>query len=128
MTSYSQYAGDEFWKPSYKEAEACKDLDALLEVGLGLYKSIRRYTNGKEIDGEILDLLVWWLGPCAIVEKHILHFEGLGYNVEGAIEFRRDCEEARKLASLVPTTWRGQRIYTEEELQKIDFPYPPEPD
>jgi hypothetical protein len=73
-------------------------------------------------------LIVWWLGPCEKVDNRISHFEKLGYTVEGSAEFRKDWEEARQLTRQIPTTWRGQKIYTESELEKIKFPYPPEPE
>ena len=127
-TSYSQYAGDEFWKPAYEESVACRSLEALLDLGLGIYKSIRRFTNGEKIDSEVLDLFVWWLDPCDVVERGIRYFEALNHDVDGAGEFRNACEDARNLTKLVPATWRGQKIYSEAELQKLGIQLPPEPE
>jgi len=129
VSTYSQSAEEdgEFWK-AVREADACRDLEVVLDRGLGLYKSIRRYTDGKNIDSEVLDLVMWWLRPCERVNKRIKAFEALDYVVDGSEEFRKDWKEASELARLVPTTWRGQKIYTEKELQETDFPYPLEPE
>ena len=141
ISAYSQCAGDESWKQAHEESMACRDLEALLQVGLGLFRSILKLapewrgatvpTNSptdQGMDSEVFDLVQWWVRPCENVDAHIRRFEGAHYAVDGADEFRGQWEHARGLLAKLPTTWRGQRIYREAELKDIDFPFPPEPE
>lgn len=126
MSGYSQYAEEEAWQVAHQEAMECREVEAVLEVGLGIYRSIRKLTDGKEIDTDVLDLVHWWLLPCKMVGGRIKQMEARKFKVDGADDFRSYWAEAKQLSKLVPSTWRGQRILSLKEYQEGDFPYAPE--
>jgi hypothetical protein len=128
VSSYTWCAGDEFWKQDHEDAMACSSLEAVLQNGLGLYRSIRKRTEGVKVDSEVLDLIGRWLRPGANAEKRIRRFEGRNSTVDGAREFREAWQDAIQLSRLVPTPWRGQTISTEAEPKEVEFPNPPEPE
>ena len=129
VSSYSQCEGGDSWKPHYKEAMACRDLEVRIEVGNALFRSLKKYVNGDDgLESEILDIVGWWLRPCEAAESGIHFFEAKGYSVEGVKEFRKNRGEAVELVRRLPTKWRGQKIYRKSELAEIDFPFPPEPE
>ncbi|GEM_PF-6627130 len=130
VSGYLQCAGDESWKHLHEEAMDRRDLEATLQVGNGLFRSIMRYAPEPDqgIDSEVLELMQWWVRPCENVEAHVRRFEESNCVVDGADEFREHWNHARTLLAKLPTTWRGQRIYSEAELKAIDFPFPPEPE
>lgn len=141
VSNYSQCASDESWKQAHEEAMACRDLEALLQVGIGLYRSIEKLAPAPvagdgsaaqartgEVESEVLDLFDWWLRPCNNVDAHIRRFESRGYEVDGAKAFRSAWDEVRTMSGRLPTTWRGQKVCRESDLPQIDFPFPPEPE
>ena len=73
VSAYVQGAADESWKQLHEEAMACRDLEVLLQVGIGLFRSILKYLpeTGKGIDSEVLDLVQWWVRPCENLDAHI---------------------------------------------------------
>lgn len=47
---------------------------------------------------------------------------------EIALGLREPSAEWKEAVEIRKGTWRGQKIHTEAELSKTDFPYPPEPE
>jgi len=103
----SAYAAEENepWKPDDADVMASRDLEDTLRCGNGLYRSITEIlkdrqngTHDPEDYREIEEYYKWWLKPCsrllAKIERFERSFEG---GVEGADEFRRNCDEAEKI-------------------------------
>jgi hypothetical protein len=95
---------DERWKPGHIDAMACRDLEDTLRCGNGLYRLISEIAECRRLDAqepedfrEIQDYFKWWLKPCDRIMAKIAEFESVFQDgVEGADEFRRNCEQAKE--------------------------------
>jgi hypothetical protein len=95
---------DEQWKPDHNDAMACRDLEDTLRCGNGLYDSIckiaeHRWLEAQDPDDfrEIEEYFTWWLKPCDRIMAKIAELEReFKDGVEGANQFRRNCEQAKE--------------------------------
>lgn len=100
----------ERWKADHRDAMACLGLEQTLALGIAIYDqlialdlAIREAMLSREeasaVDLEVLDLLVGlirrWLEPCQKFDRRVARFEALGFEVEGAEEFRKRWAEAK---------------------------------
>ncbi len=97
----------ESWKPDHDEAMACRNLEDLIRLGRAVFRGVQNIDEdwsamirsgatpllAKDAE-EVADWYRRWYAPCAKVLGDIARFEGLGYTVEGADEFRDCCCQA----------------------------------
>jgi len=141
VTAYSEAAGsDEELLKAHEDAMACFDLEARISQGIHLFEMIlaldtrwKKLVHSNQISEDaacataIQALFRDWMNPAQFLEKRIQDFEGKRFDVEGADEFRKNCNHTQAILKGFPTTWRGHRIRRESDLAQCDFPFPPEP-
>jgi len=98
------YAGDEQepWKEDHGNAMACRNLEEKIRVGNVLFGMVTQISDrhlsspeSQEDPAPIENLFRWWLKPCDRIKARIERFEGVFKDgVEGADEFRQNCEAA----------------------------------
>lgn len=102
----------ESWKALHDEASTCIDFEELLALGNSAFELIDRWDviwhqkvhagsipYDAEHEQEILNLYKLWMAPSEYVLQEIGRFERNGYELVGAKEFRKRCEDGRGLMS-----------------------------
>ena len=101
------------WKSQHDRAVNCLDLEAVLGLGLHIYRSIKnadeRWSESVRSgamslkEGDARRLSEWysgWVKPCDSILRLIREFELDGYHVDQASEFREACLDVRSLLSI----------------------------
>lgn len=99
----------EGWRADHFEAMACRELEELLSIGLGLFETIessarrmqdeiaRRHREYDEAEAQkVADEWAMWLEPCDAVEAAMRFYSSRGYTVEGADRFRACVDRVRR--------------------------------
>lgn len=132
VCAYSESA--ESWKPDHDLAMAQFQFDDLLKTGLKLLLAIKTaHTEwqGKVLSGEadpcldvdlvIWDLYAWWLRPVERVEKELAFFEGEGFRLEHAAQFREELNLLRDDRQGLSRPKTALRPFTPEELEALSM-------
>lgn len=99
----SAYAEEhEPWQPDHTAAMECRDLEDALGLGNAIFQAIsearRRHADQDIEEREAAeDLYRWWIKPCARRLSQIAKLEEQDFTVEGAADFRRNCQEAKSI-------------------------------
>lgn len=102
----------EGWKKDHRDAMACRNLEQMIRLGVGLYDGLElademlrvdaargKFTYTDEVGSAFDKLFRWWLDPCHLIEAEIAKLESKQYTVELASDFRERCARARSVVA-----------------------------
>jgi hypothetical protein len=117
----------------HETAIQCLDFEGFLAFGLGLVRFIDKFDLAwktkvhkgvvkydKEIDDMIGTLYELWMHPCDRVMKRLKDFEGQGFQVSGADEFRRACQEVKGILTPDEEFFAGNDAFVRLQEQAIE--------
>ncbi len=100
----------EGWAKDHDDAIACRNVEQMIRLGVGLYDGLEsadeklrldaargKFVYTDEVDRAFGKLFRWWLDPCHLVEAEISALEAKSYTVELASAFRERCARARSV-------------------------------
>ncbi len=120
---FDELVKDESWKRDHEDANACWELEQVLQFGLTIYRLFMktdevisdailsdRCESPRQARAAFDSLLAWWLRPCETVNRVIRSLEDKGYMVEGAAEFRKHFAEAKWMLTPADKAFAHDRV------------------